>query len=123
MLTITTERDPQIDGTIVGLVGEASLAEMPQLERATLSLGASRPKVLIYDLSGLTFLASLAMGEMIRLTHAVREFGGRVAIAAPNEHVRGALVRARLERVIPIFDTVEQAVIGRGETAGQARVS
>lgn len=122
VLNIAIIAEPRIKGVVVHVEGDASLVEMPIFERSTIKLAAQRPLGLVYDLSALTFVASLAMGEMIRLAHSIKEFGGRVVIAAPSEMVRGALERARLDRVMPIYSTCEEAVasIEMAQTEGVA---
>lgn len=109
-LNVTLVPEPRINGLVAALVGDASLAQMSALERASMKIAAQRPHHLIFDLAGLTFLASLAMGEFVRINHAVKEFGGRVVIAAPRPEVKDALLRARLHQIMPIYDTVDDAI-------------
>jgi anti-anti-sigma factor len=95
---------------IVLLKGEAGVAEAQELSSLMIELAASRPKKLVFDLSGLTFISSLALGEMAALAESLRRFEGHLAIASPTPLMRGALRRVRLDKSYDVFDTLEAAV-------------
>lgn len=82
---------------IVLVIGEVGLGQVDELAAALLWLSARRPKLLTLDLSGLTFISSLAMGVLVSLRRGVVRAGGRVRLAATLQGpVREALVRADL---------------------------
>jgi anti-anti-sigma factor len=83
--------------TVVRIAGEAGFRLADQLTAALLSLSARRPKLVILDLSGLTFLCSLAMGVLVSFRRGVVRRGGRVRLGKTlQEPVREALDRAGL---------------------------
>jgi anti-anti-sigma factor len=86
----------------VRVVGEASLGQVDQLTAALLCLSARRPKLVNLDLSGLSFVSSLAMGVLVAFRRGVVRAGGQVRLAdSLQESVREALVRAEL---LALFD-------------------
>jgi anti-anti-sigma factor len=95
------------DGVVVVLRGEAGVAEAGALERLLLSLVARRPSSVIFDLSELLFISSLAMGVLVAFRRAVVRGGGRVYLE-PELHpaLREALDRAEL---LSLFDTARRA--------------
>lgn len=109
MSGMTIEIIPNSHATIARLSGAADLNGSAELDRKLLGLSAQRPKVLIFDLSGLTFISSLAMGSLINVAHGISKHGGRVAIAGAQPLVAEALRRIRLEAMMPMYGTVEEA--------------
>lgn len=65
---------------------------------------------IVLDIRHLNFLTSLAVGEMLSLAKAKKNLGGKVVIAGPNHYVNGVFEKARIAAVIPIYETVEEAL-------------
>jgi anti-anti-sigma factor len=81
----------------VWLRGEAGVAEAAVLENSLLGVVARRPACVIFDLSELRFLSSLAMGVLATFCRAAVRAGVRVCWAsALHPAVREALDRAGL---------------------------
>lgn len=86
------------DGTVqVNLRGDAGMAQADDLSRGLLPVVASKPSHVVLDLSELTFISSLAIGQLVILRRGLASHGGRVTIAGANERVLKALRHARLE--------------------------
>lgn len=71
----------------------------------------------VLDLTQLSFLTSLALGEMLALNKAKKAAGGMVVIAGPNEYVHSVLKQARVAEVIKVYPTIaaaEEAIGGVG---------
>lgn len=96
--------------TLITLTGAADVSGSPELERKLTMVSAQRPKVAILDLSGLTFISSLCMGSLIQFGHGLTKRGSRVAVAAAQPMVADALRRIRMESVLPMYPTVEDAL-------------
>jgi anti-anti-sigma factor len=81
-------------GPVVRLWGEAGVAEAGALEAALLPPAARRPGRVTFDLGGLAFVSSLAMGVLASYRRAAARAGTRVCLA-PDLHpaVREALDR------------------------------
>jgi anti-anti-sigma factor len=87
---------------VVRVTGEASFRLADDLAIALLRLSARRPQRIALDLSGLSFVSSLAMGVLVTFRRAVVRAGRRVRLAGSlQEPVREALARAEL---LPLFD-------------------
>ncbi len=72
---------------------------------------ASAPELrVVIDLRGLSFITSLAIGEMIALHKSKKAAGGRVVVCSPNEYVRSVLNQSRFGTVVTIAPTLEDAV-------------
>ena len=95
---------------LVALCGEAGVAEAQELTSTLIDLAASRPKRLVFDFSKLTFISSLAVGELVSLAVSLQRFECRIAVAGASTMVRSALRRARLDRAYEMFDTLEVAI-------------
>lgn len=95
---------------VMSLRGEASVAEAQILTEGIISLAAARPPRLVFDLCALTFISSLAMGDLASLAAALRRYGCRLAIAGATPQTRGALRRVRLDRAYEMFDALEPAL-------------
>jgi anti-anti-sigma factor len=92
---------------IVRIAGEANLGQVDELTAALLCVSARRPKSVALDLSGLSFVSSLAMGVLVTFRRGVVRAGGRVRLADTLQgSVREALVRAEL---LALFDSPEGA--------------
>jgi anti-anti-sigma factor len=92
---------------IVRVAGEVRLGQVDELAAALLCLSARRPALVTLDLSGLSFISSLAMGVLVTFRRGVVRAGGRVRLADTLQgSVREALVRAEL---LALFDSPEGA--------------
>lgn len=95
---------------VVSLVGPADMNNEAALERQVNRLTASRPAVVVLDLAGLTFLASMAVGQFVMLARSLKGWGGSVRVAAPSPQVRLVLERCRLGDTLPAFPSIEEAL-------------
>lgn len=71
------------DVTLVTLKGDADLAAADMLNNALLPIAATRPAHVIMDFSGLAFISSLAIGELVALRR------GLAAAAESRSPLRG----------------------------------
>ncbi|MDZ4828939.1 MAG: STAS domain-containing protein [Phycisphaerae bacterium] len=95
---------------VVHLVGSADLSAEAALQREVTRLIAGRHKLVIVDLTNLSTIASLAIGQLLQLQRGLRSWGGCARIVNPNDDIRGVLVRARLTDVFPIHASVQAAI-------------
>lgn len=107
-MTIITEDRP--GAVILRLRGSAGMWAAGDLERAVDGVIARTPPLAVIDMSGLDFVASLAMGQFMRLATTQRGRGASTAAAAPSREIELALRRGRLDTLIPIYPTLEAAL-------------
>ncbi len=96
-------------GTVAKIIGELKLRCEP-CEVGLRRVLATHPKLLILDLSELSFASSLGMGVLISTGRSVKLWGGTICLAAAQPLVLQSLQRARLLDVLHHYPTVEAAV-------------
>ena len=79
-LQVDTVIEPNV--TIMVLSGSADVSGSEELDRKLTVLSAQRPKVLIFDLSQLKFISSLAIGSLLRFTRGLTQTGGQIGLGA-----------------------------------------
>src|ERR1043166_7847567 len=94
---------------VVHLRGDAGLAEAEALDRALMAVSVRHPKLVALELSGLNFISSLGMGALVAFQRGISMGGGLVRAAGPPQLVRDALLRARIDHLIPICKSLEEA--------------
>ena len=91
------------------LAGEIDLHYTPAL-RALFQLKLKqRCAALIVDLSEVTFIDSTGISVLLEYLRDTAEFDGKFCLAAPTDHVRHVFEIVRLDKVLPIFDSVTEA--------------
>jgi anti-anti-sigma factor len=93
---------------VVRLVGEADVTT-PVLGEVLSAEAAKKPRLLIVDVSGLTFIDSAALHEIVRAYRRLRADGGRLAIVSPSYAVDRVLQLSALDQVIPVHASAEEA--------------
>ena len=77
-------------------------------------LVAAGERALVIDFHGVDFLASMGLRALIKPYQALAQKGGKIAVANLSESVRGVFQLAGIEKAVPIYDSVEDAVVGFG---------
>jgi anti-anti-sigma factor len=96
------------DAVVVHIKGECAITLTP-LEATFLQLSAKRPKLVVLDLAGVTFISSLGMGSMLAFRRGLHSHGGQVRLAAVQPLVLEAFRRAHLYDVFTFFPAVTEA--------------
>ena|SRR5215471_282038 len=104
------EITPITGGTLIRLTGEGSMTCVDRLQTKFLGITASHPSVVVFDLAGLSFVASLFMGALVGFRRGIVRNGGQVRLAAMQPNVESAFRAARLEELFAIVPTVDAAV-------------
>ena len=101
---------------VVRLRGELSATQCGEVERELRELlGAGRTRVVL-DCAALGFVASAGLGTLVGLQKFSRQTDGSICMAAARAPIVSLMKMTRLETVIPLFESVEQA-IAAGATA------
>jgi anti-anti-sigma regulatory factor len=88
----------------------AGVLEAGVLDTSLSRLAARRPARVTFDLSGLQFISSLAMGALVDFRRAAARAGGRVCLAPDLQSlVREALTRAELLGLFEVADSAKPA--------------
>jgi anti-sigma B factor antagonist len=98
--------------TLVQITGEADVTNTAELRRLLDDEVSRQPHTLIIDLSGLRFMDSSALHELLRVNRALDRQGGVLALVSPQAAVAKILRLTTADRLIPVFDSVAAAAAG-----------
>lgn len=87
---------------VVQLFGAADMVAVPRLEKEFAGVAARKPSAVVLDLTGLHYISSIAIGQIVALWEALRAHNGTVVITNPIHDVRAALDRVNLGVVVPV---------------------
>jgi anti-sigma B factor antagonist len=100
------------DRTILTVEGELDLYTAPVLRERVLTTSDEGGSRLIVDLTGVPFMDSSGLGVIVSCLKRLRESGGDLAIVtAPASAPTKLLGLTGLDRAIPTFATVEEALV------------
>lgn len=83
--------------------------ECARLEREVDGMITARETRVILDMTGVTHADSAAIGSIVRCLTKLRDVGGGLRIAAPQPMIDYSLKLTKVDKVIEIFASVEQA--------------
>jgi stage II sporulation protein AA (anti-sigma F factor antagonist) len=120
-LRIDMTESPQ--GLIVRIDGEAGYLAADALQGPMTRLLARRPHLVVFDLAGLTFVASLVLGALVSFRRALAHHGGKVKLAGLQPAVKETFHTAGLLSLFQVSETVAEALgTTAEEPAGRRRV-
>lgn len=123
-LDVRTERLGSPDGPllvrVIGDVGVNNAERMATLLRDVL---AGKPRSIILDLSETTGVGSMALGVLVQFNKIGKREGIRVRIAAPSQSALQGILLARLDSVLDVFATLDDALEGEGACNGPVRMA
>ena len=104
-------RQREQDGVhIVELDGEAGSAEAWEVGAVIGRLIESHPSKLLFDLTSLSFISSLALGELIRLANDLSRYECRVGLAGMQPKIQEVLHLIRFDQYYEMYDTPDAAL-------------
>lgn len=112
MSDLTIDIEHREEAIIAHITGDASVATANEFQKGIMGLAADEPKRVVLDMAHLAFMSSLSMGSLISLQKRVEWGGGKVVACGMNENLAKAFQRARLDKVIATFNTVDEALAG-----------
>jgi anti-anti-sigma factor len=107
-LQFTLEPHPQ--HTLIRLAGEAGFTSADVLDQQLHRVAEHRPRSVVFDLAGLSFISSLGMGALVSFRNRTVQHGGRVRLAATQPLVADAIRRANLASLFEIHPTTAAAL-------------
>lgn len=99
------------DTIVLSPVGEFDLSNLDLLRATFLEAATPETNRIVIDLSGTTFVDSMAIGTMLGVARRTNGWGGWVRLVAPRPNVRRVLHMTGLDKVFAMYDTVDQAVL------------
>lgn len=94
--------------TVVSLAGEAdaTTAELGEVLRAEV---AKQPRLLVIDMSDLTFMDSASLNTIFSAYRGLKEAGGVLALVGPTANVARVLSLSGADILLPVCDSVGEA--------------
>jgi anti-anti-sigma factor len=121
MILEFSKRTVQPGVTALGMRGSIHCGpECARLEREVDGMIAAHDTRVIFDMEGVTHADSAAIGAIVRCFAKLKEAGGGLRIAAAQSMVDHSLKLTKVNKVIQIFPTVEQAAQGFGGAEASA---
>ncbi len=110
MKELHVHSEQRLSSLIITVTGDAGIGNVGKLETELTRLSALRPALVVFDLSGLDFIASLGMGALMAFRRGVARNGGIVRLAAAKPVVLDAFKHAALNALFDACDTVDEAL-------------
>ena len=107
-LTITEQTQGMV--LIVHLAGYLDGHTCAELDRRVTALLQGSSKRLVFELSGLGYIASAGIGIFISVQHRAKKSGGNLQLVNPSASVREIFTILGLESLFVIHATLAQAV-------------
>lgn len=70
---------------------------------------ATRPRLLVVDLSRLTFMDSWALHTILAANRQLRRAGGALALAGPSEAIRRVMELSGADTLVDVYASVQEA--------------
>ena len=107
-MSVCTEDGTGGSRTVVRLVGEADVTTRVLTEVLDAE-AAKKPRLLLVDVSGLAFIDSAALHEIVLAHRRLRADGCALALVSPSPAVARVLQLSALDQVIPVHASAEEA--------------
>jgi anti-anti-sigma factor len=104
------ERSLVQDAVVVRLEGRFEFGTRNEYKRLIGQIVQEGFRRLIVNLEGVTFLDSSALGLLLLTDQNFKLKKGTFSLVKPTGYVRQVIELANLPRVIPIFDSIEEAI-------------
>lgn len=95
---------------VLPLEGEIDLHISPRVAISLTQMTQKKCDPLVVDLSRVTYIDSSGLAVLIEAMQKTDEYGGKFALAAPQENVRSIFEIARLDQVFRIYPDVDSAL-------------
>lgn len=95
--------------TVVDVKGEVDLFTAPKLREHVVGLVEKDQLRIAVNLADVEFMDSTGLGVLVGVLRRLKERDGELALLAPQASVLRVLTVTGLNKVFPIYDSVEQA--------------
>ena len=112
---------PRENFSILHLRGEFDTFYCVHLQKEIDSLVAAGVMRIALNLRRVTFINSIALGAIIKASKTLAGEGGKLVIARPSTFCRDIMEKVGLNRVVPIFDTDDEAGEGLAQSVDVTR--
>ena len=125
MILDFTKRTVAPGVTVLAMSGSIHCGpECARLEREVDGVIAAGETRVIFDMAGVTHADSAAMGTIVKCLTKLKRAGGALRIAAAQSMIDYSLKLTKVDKLIEMFSTVDQAAQGfAGPEAGAGRTA
>lgn len=109
-MKLTVSTNDRGDVTIVTVSGEVDVYTAPQLRSALEERIAAGRTALVVDLQDVGFLDSTGLGVLVGRLKGLKQVDGWLGAVCSDERILRLFGITGLDRVLPIHDTVEEAI-------------
>lgn len=95
---------------VLPLAGEVDLNVSPRISSTINEMIRKKPRRLVVDLSGVTYIDSSGLAVLIRAMQDVEDYGGKFALAGLDGTVRSIFETARVDQVFLMYPHVDAAL-------------
>lgn len=99
---------------VLALSGEIDLSCLTELRRLLQDAVDRRHGPVVVDLGDVTFMDLAAVGELIQALRRTGWESGSIRLLHPTPFVRRVLDLTHVGSILPIYDTLDNALAGRG---------
>lgn len=96
--------------TVLPLKGEIDLHVFPEITALFDALIEKKPRLLVVDVSGVTYIDSAGLAALIVAMQKVETYGGQFSLAGFQTTVRSIFRESKLDRIFRIFPDVDAAL-------------
>ena len=97
---------------VLPLKGEIDLHVSPSITASLNAMIEKKPRLLVVDLSEVTYIDSAGLAALIEAMQKVEGYGGRFLLAGLQGTVRSIFEISRLDQVFQIFPDADAALAG-----------
>ena len=97
------------DGVVITLSGELDAYDAPELRRTFEKVLATKPALVVLDLTAVSFLDSTVLGAIVGLLRRVREGGGELRTVLPDSTARRIFEITNLVAALDVWPSREDA--------------
>jgi anti-sigma B factor antagonist len=107
-ITVEVKSDPS--ATVLSPKGEVGYHEAPTLQQAIRAAYDKKPKKLVVDLSGVSYMATPGLATLVEALQIGKKSSTPLVLCGLTDRVRAVFEIARLNTVFKITPDVEQAL-------------
>jgi len=97
---------------VIRPIGRLDLLAAPEVRQSVVQAIAAGSRRLVVDLAEVSFMDSSGLAALISGLKAARLAGGDLRIARPTDQTRFLFELTGLDRVMRLYPTVEEALVG-----------
>ncbi|TLY20922.1 MAG: STAS domain-containing protein [Nitrospirae bacterium] len=109
------ERSVLQDAVVIRIEGRFEFGTRHDYKRLIGQIVQEGHRRLVLDLEGVTFVDSSALGLLLLTDQNFKLKKGHFSLVKPTGYVRQVIELANLPRVIPVYDSIGEAIAGHAE--------